>query len=200
MGSRSNDGPGHWAFYFPNAKQHGIVAKVNRLMDEAGATLAGSTSRTFAMAGKKPQVDTAITLVRRAIKRLRAERSRAVTESSDEANRRACLRIGSARARLQYVFEWGFSQHDVAVRLGVSDSTYQKLEEGRVSLTVGRASVLAGMLGIPVEAIVSPLNGDDLKDEMELLRLFRDLTPGQRTALLDVARNFTERPHSQSDC
>lgn len=204
MGSRSNDGRhGPMPLHAPDARGMGLAAKsiatgTRRLADGTRNAREGLAARSVAMTAAPS--NRLVSMVRQALAQHKAKRLAAIKRRSDEVNRHACLRIVSARERLQDAFGWGFLQHDMAVRLGISDSAYQKLEQGRISLTIGRASALAGMLGIPPEAIVSPLDGDDLIGEMELLRLYRRLTPQQRAVVLDVARNFIPFPHSQFNC
>lgn len=94
----------------------------------------------------------------------------------------------------------GFRQEDVALILDMSPSSYQKLEQGGTGLTAGRLGVLADLYGVPVEVLVSPLEGDALADEAEVLRALRSMTPGQRRTLVDVARGLTESPNPQDSC
>lgn len=94
----------------------------------------------------------------------------------------------------------GFRQEDVALVLDMSPSAYQKAEQSGTGLTAGRLAVLADLYGVPAEVIVSPLEGDALADEAEVVRCMRRMSPGQLHALARVARAFTEATHSQEYC
>lgn len=86
----------------------------------------------------------------------------------------------------------GITQHALADKAGVSQQLLSKLEKGKIRMTPERAQTFAALLGcraldlLPSFANQPPPDGTQ---EVELLRIYRMLTPSQRDALMIMARS-----------
>ncbi len=91
--------------------------------------------------------------------------------------------------------EHGWTQDDLARRIGVSRSAIAQWETGRSGQLSANLSRVAGVLGVGVEFL---LHGDEKlaprqasgADEWALLRLYRECTPADRQMLLRMVRRL----------
>lgn len=119
---------------------------------------------------------------------------------ADGVNGRVARRIGDARRTVQSLMGEGFTQADMARTLGVGVATYQRMEQGRKAITVAQAEQVAAILGLPTEAVTSPLEGDDLSMLLELLGIFYGMDTARRRDLLSGMRSLMKATHaSDSD-
>jgi transcriptional regulator with XRE-family HTH domain len=80
----------------------------------------------------------------------------------------------------------GLSQEEVAQRLGMSVSGYQRKETGKRGMNLAFAERLARVLGVPASAVLEAAGAaDDMTPEQaEVLRLWSKLTAANRAALM----------------
>jgi len=99
-------------------------------------------------------------------------------------------RIASARRAR------GWTQTELAARLGVTRSAVAQWETGRAGQVTGTASRIADALGLGIEEL---LHGADPRaplqalnaEETAMLRLFRSCEPDDRQILLRTARRLS---------
>jgi transcriptional regulator with XRE-family HTH domain len=92
----------------------------------------------------------------------------------------------------------GWSQGELAVRLGVSRSAVAQWETGRAGQVTGTLARIAEILDVRVEYL---MQGDDPRaapqavnaEESAMLRLFRDCDPADRQILLRTARRLAKQ-------
>ncbi|MBS0560768.1 MAG: helix-turn-helix transcriptional regulator [Proteobacteria bacterium] len=90
----------------------------------------------------------------------------------------------------------GWTQTELAARLGVTRSAVAQWETGRAGQVTGTVSRIAEVLGIGVEHL---LHGPDPRaplqalnaEETAMLRLFRSCAPDDRQILLRTARRLS---------
>lgn len=126
---------------------------------------------------------------------MRAERQQSLAKQSNDANRRVGLRVGRIRRMLQDLQGFGYEQSDMAWALCVSPSTYARMEQGRVPITVGKLELTAEALNVPAEVLASPVGDDDLMGLWYLVSLYRGMGHGQRQELVDGVRSFMRITH-----
>jgi transcriptional regulator with XRE-family HTH domain len=116
-------------------------------------------------------------------------------ETIDEELRAAGERIRAARR------ERGWTQDDLAQKVGVSRSAVAQWETGRSGQVRGNMARIARALEIDVEYLLygtqlqAPLQAATA-DELAMLRLYRMCLPEDRQSLLQSARRLANRPHT----
>lgn len=144
------------------------------------------------------------------IRALRLSKEAELEAWADEANRRTAKHIRHLREafadRRRVVNRrhhpnggkpHGFNRADAAWMLGMSESRYRDLERGEKSITVGEAAAIATFYAVPEEVLVSPLDGEALEAEADLLRAFYSLPEEGRRKWVDAIvtlTNLTQKP------
>ncbi|MFD0738279.1 hypothetical protein ACFQZQ_03110 [Lysobacter koreensis] len=87
--------------------------------------------------------------------------------------------------------ERGFGMAEVGAALGVSPQNAGQKLQGKRGVSVDELKVLAGLAGITVSEAV----GDDalvieVKDEMDMVEIYRLLSTEQRKAWMDIGRQL----------
>jgi transcriptional regulator with XRE-family HTH domain len=109
----------------------------------------------------------------------------------------------------------GFTQEDLAEKLGVSYQQVQKYENGETQLTIDRIHRIASALDVPVEELLSstpeglyeylkPYEGSAervyrlTRDESEFLKLFRKLkNPKMKDGLIKLLKGMIEEERKE---
>lgn len=91
----------------------------------------------------------------------------------------------------------GFTQEQLAEAVGLEPVTLSRWETGHRALSLSTLASIAEVLGVSIGDLLDVTRevpaAAHSPEEAELLRLFGQLTAGQRDALVRVAREFASR-------
>ena len=92
------------------------------------------------------------------------------------------------------------SNAEVGRELGISGQAITLKLQGKRPVTVEELKVMSRLAGLTVaEAVGDSAVVLDLKDEMDLIELYRLLTPDQRRMLLGLAQQFANANRAPAD-
>lgn len=119
-------------------------------------------------------------------------RKRHFNEWCDEANGRIAQRTQDFRQNA----ESDLTQEQAAALFGMSTPTLSSIETGKRPVKAGELVVMSSYYGIRPELLVSPLEGDDLTQEAELLSVFDKMTFEDRQTIIDFMNLSIKRSNS----